>query len=205
MPSRYESFGLVLLEAMMLAKPVVASAVGGIKEIVRPGLDGLLAAVDDARALADAMNVLIEDADLRRSMGDNGRQRFLDEFTSRRAAQRLAELFERITLTSPHDLVDDAGASREWFSDGTPCLRLDAPMAVSLDLDRCAARHFTLWTDSRATLRLRTPREQTLVLERGRVVRAAVDADAREVQVLLDSGSCLLGSILSVDVRRGAE
>ncbi|HUP73237.1 MAG TPA: glycosyltransferase [Acidimicrobiales bacterium] len=203
MPSRYESFGLVLLEAMMLAKPVVASAVGGIKEIVRPGVDGLLVAIDDPQALADAINVLIDEADLRRSMGANGRQRFLDQFTSRRAAQRLAELFERITVTSPHDFVD-AGATRDWFSDGTPCLRLGAPAAVSVKLDRCAARHFTFWTDSRATLRLRTPREETLVLEPHRVVRVEVDASAQEVQVVLDTGSCLMGSILSVDVREGS-
>ena len=87
MPSRYESFGLVLLEAMMLAKPVVASVVGGIKEIVRPGVDGLLVAADDPHELAEAIRVLDSDRELRRSMGANGRQRFLDEYTSRRAAR----------------------------------------------------------------------------------------------------------------------
>ena len=201
MPSRYESFGLVLLEAMMLAKPVVASAVGGIKEIVRPGVDGLLVAVDDPAALADAIDALADDVDMRRTMGSQGRQRFLDEYTSSRAAQRLAELLERISVINPHDVVDDAQATHEPFADGTPCLRLDAPGAITIKLDECSARRLTFFTDSHASLRVRTPRETTLVLEPDRVVRVAIDARANEVQLLLDSGSCLLGSVLSVDAR----
>ncbi|MEO8695229.1 MAG: glycosyltransferase [Acidimicrobiales bacterium] len=205
MPSRYESFGLVLLEAMMLSKPVVASAVGGINEIVRPGIDGLLVAPDDPHALAEAISTLDREVDRRRTMGTNGRQRFLDEFTSQRAAQRLAELLDRITVTSPRDLVDDANALAERFADGTACLRLDAPLTVTLKLDQCAARFLTFFTESRTSLRLRTPQETTLVLEPGRVVRVAVDANAQEVQVILESGSCLLGNILSIRARGVAE
>ncbi|HUP72445.1 MAG TPA: hypothetical protein VM282_05310 [Acidimicrobiales bacterium] len=51
----------------------------------------------------------------------------------------------------------------------------------------------------------RTPRERTLVLEPHRVTRVEVDASAQEVQVVLDTGSCLMGSILSVEVQDAAE
>jgi hypothetical protein len=164
-----------------------------------------LVAPDDPEALAEAIRTLDSAVELRRSMGARGRQRFLDEFTSQRAAHRLAELLDRITVTNPCDLVDDARATVERFTDGSPCLRFDAPATITIKLDRCAARRLTFWADSRATLRLRTPQETRVVLEPGRVARVAIDANAEEVQIVLDSGSCLFGSIVSVGARGAAE
>jgi glycosyltransferase involved in cell wall biosynthesis len=80
-PSRYESFGLVAVEAMMLGKPVISTIAGGIPEVVEHGVTGILIPPGDARALAEAIRRLIDDADLRARMGAAGRERYLAKFT----------------------------------------------------------------------------------------------------------------------------
>ena len=64
-PSKYESFGLIFIEAMCFGKPVVAYDVGGAAEIVDHGIDGWLVPASDERQLAQAISKLIEDGALR--------------------------------------------------------------------------------------------------------------------------------------------
>jgi glycosyltransferase involved in cell wall biosynthesis len=73
--SRSEGMPLSVLEAMAAGLPVVASAVGGVPELVVSGETGLLVRPDDMDALADALRTVLSDAALRRSMGDSGRAR----------------------------------------------------------------------------------------------------------------------------------
>jgi D-inositol-3-phosphate glycosyltransferase len=70
-PSHYESFGMVALEAMACGTPVVASQVGGLAFLVQDGVTGYTVPVDDPQALADRLTNLINDPDLRRRMGEN--------------------------------------------------------------------------------------------------------------------------------------
>ena len=70
---RSEGFGLVLLEANASGRPVVASRVGGIVEVVRDGHNGLLVEPLDAEGMAEAILLLLEDDELRREMGKKGR------------------------------------------------------------------------------------------------------------------------------------
>ena len=80
-PSRHsESFGLVALEAMQAACPVIASDTGGLAEIVLDGETGFLVPVDDAQALAQRMLKLLQDGDLRARMGSAGQARARAEF-----------------------------------------------------------------------------------------------------------------------------
>ncbi len=65
-PSRYESFGLVFLEAMMFGKPVVGCRAGGMNEVIEEGVTGLLAEPGDVPSLAAAISMLLEDAAKRR-------------------------------------------------------------------------------------------------------------------------------------------
>lgn len=75
LPSLFEPFGIVLLEAMAAGLPVVASRVGGIPEIVDDGRTGLLVDAGNPVALAEGLAALCQDENLRRSMGREARQR----------------------------------------------------------------------------------------------------------------------------------
>jgi glycosyltransferase involved in cell wall biosynthesis len=75
LPSLLEGFGIVLLEAMAMGKPVVASRVGGIPEAVEDGVTGILVPPAHSRKLADALVILLQNATLRQSMGEAGRKR----------------------------------------------------------------------------------------------------------------------------------
>src|SRR5215213_6784711 len=78
--SAYEGFGLVLLEAMAAGRPVVATAVSAIPEIVQDGYTGVLCPPNDTQAIAAAF-LRLEDAKLRAVLGDNGRRRVREHFT----------------------------------------------------------------------------------------------------------------------------
>ena len=96
-PGQPEPFGLVNIEAMAMAKPVVAFAHGALPEIVQDGVTGLLCPSDDAAALATAVLALLEDDDRRRNLGAAGRQRVLENFTAARMAAEVAELLASVT------------------------------------------------------------------------------------------------------------
>jgi D-inositol-3-phosphate glycosyltransferase len=72
LPSYYESFGMVALEAMACGSPVIASRVGGLVTTVRDGVTGFLVPDSDVAALADRIGSLIADADLRWRVGREG-------------------------------------------------------------------------------------------------------------------------------------
>jgi starch synthase len=95
-PSVYEPLGIVNLEAMACETAVVASAVGGIPEVVADGVTGLLVPPADPAALADAVNELLADPERARRMGEAGRRRAVDEFSWRAVAERTTALYERL-------------------------------------------------------------------------------------------------------------
>jgi glycosyltransferase involved in cell wall biosynthesis/SAM-dependent methyltransferase len=96
LPSRSEGFGLALLEAMAQGKPVVATRVGGIPELVADGETGLLVPPGDVRALAAAVDSLLADPEQARRLGENGRRRARTEFSAAAAAERVLELYEEV-------------------------------------------------------------------------------------------------------------
>ncbi len=95
-PSRYESFGLIYLEAMAWGKAVVGTTAGGIPEIVRHGVDGILVQPGDAMGLASAMLDLAADSEKRISMGRAGMARVGSEFSPEGSAERTLEFYTRI-------------------------------------------------------------------------------------------------------------
>jgi glycosyltransferase involved in cell wall biosynthesis len=92
-PSLGEGFGMVALEAMERARPVVASAVGGLPEIVAHGETGLVVPPGDADALADAIVALASDRERVAAMGRAGRERAIAEFPPERSVARIEELY----------------------------------------------------------------------------------------------------------------
>jgi glycosyltransferase involved in cell wall biosynthesis len=80
-PSRREGFGVACLEAMAYGRPVVATGVGGLRDLVVDGVTGLVVPPRDPRALREALLRLLGDSDLRRRLGTAGRLRAQDGFS----------------------------------------------------------------------------------------------------------------------------
>jgi glycosyltransferase involved in cell wall biosynthesis len=95
-PSRYESFGLIYVEAMRHGKPVVGCTVGGVPDVVTHGQTGLLVPPDDAPALSRALIQLLDSPALRDQLGRNGREDFIQRFSARRMATESAALYSSI-------------------------------------------------------------------------------------------------------------
>ena len=92
-PSRFESFGLVFLEAMREGKPVIGCKAGGMPEIIEDEVNGLLVTPADGEALAAAILRLAGSAHLRADMGAAGRRIFAEKFTSERMADASVGLY----------------------------------------------------------------------------------------------------------------
>ena len=90
-PARWEGFGLALLEAMLASKPVVATNVSSIPEIVADGESGLLVAPDEPAALASAVVSVLDDPG---SYGEQGRRRAQLQFSVARMTDRTVAVYE---------------------------------------------------------------------------------------------------------------
>lgn len=110
--SLYEGFGLVLAEAMAAARPVIASRVSAMPEVVADGETGLLVPPRDPGAVTDALRVM-RDAAARARFGEAGRRRVLSEFTLDKMWEQTGALYSRVL-----------GASR--MQEATPCAAFTA-------------------------------------------------------------------------------
>ncbi|HEX9415190.1 MAG TPA: glycosyltransferase family 4 protein [Gaiellaceae bacterium] len=91
-----ESFGMVLTRAFACATPVVASDIGGYREVIEPGT-GVLVPPRDPGALADALVALLEDEERRRAIGIAARELAIERYSWDRIARRLVEIYEQVT------------------------------------------------------------------------------------------------------------
>jgi glycosyltransferase involved in cell wall biosynthesis len=95
-PSWEEPFGLVVIEAMAMRKPVVGYRSGALPEIIDDGVEGLLVTPKDNDALAGAITGLLKDPELRAAMGSRGRKRVLRQFTPERQAKEVANIYRKL-------------------------------------------------------------------------------------------------------------
>jgi glycosyltransferase involved in cell wall biosynthesis len=93
-PSLGEGFGMVALEAMERARPVIAAEIGGLGELVEDGVTGLLVKAGEAAPLAQAIVDLAGDLDRAAGMGRAGRERALKHFLQERCTERTELLYE---------------------------------------------------------------------------------------------------------------
>lgn len=91
----FESQGIVLLEAMASGLPIVASNIDGYAGVLTHGVEGLLVLPGDEEGLAEALLALVDDASMRRQMGERARQR-AEEFGWQRVSQQILSYYERL-------------------------------------------------------------------------------------------------------------
>lgn len=97
-PSFYEAetFGIVLLEAMMFELPIVATCWRGIPDVVIDGENGFLVPIKNSEALTEKLELLIRDKELRKKMGMRGRQLFLEKYSMEKHIYELEKVFNTL-------------------------------------------------------------------------------------------------------------
>jgi mannosyltransferase len=94
--SRNEGFGLTLIEAMAAGAALVAARAGAAEIVIENGVSGVLAPIDDAAALAQAIEPLMRDPAATEAMGARGRQRVLDKFSVEAEAKAINEVYKTL-------------------------------------------------------------------------------------------------------------
>ncbi|MFQ6058894.1 MAG: glycosyltransferase family 4 protein [Anaerolineae bacterium] len=122
----FESFGIVLLEAMASGVPVVASDIAGYRSVLTHGEEGLLVKPEDERALAGAIIRLLRDSELRQEMGQRGRAT-ARQYAWDRVAQQVLDYYEELLERRRTDACEQERAERSFRE-------LAAKMAGWLDL-----------------------------------------------------------------------
>ena len=102
-PSRWqEPFGLVAMEAAQMARPVVATRVGGLPEVVVDGETGVLVEGENSTAIANAVASLLEHPRLAAQMGGRARERSLDVFSGKRCVDQYHHLYQQLLTDTVH-------------------------------------------------------------------------------------------------------
>lgn len=99
MPSKVDSFGIAYLEAWICGKPVIGARIGSTPDVIRDGVDGLLVDFNDAGDLARKILFLLKDPMLRQTFGVAGRERTLKDFTWKRVAEHIDEIYTNVTAS----------------------------------------------------------------------------------------------------------
>ncbi len=107
----WESFGIILIEAMAVGKPIVASDVGGYATLITKGVEGYLVPPKDEQALAESLITVLKDNSLRQEMGANGRLK-AQEYSWENIAQRVLDYYTSV-------LNESSGARKVCSADAT--------------------------------------------------------------------------------------
>ena len=91
---RLESFGIVIAEAMACSKPVIASDIGSIPDVIDNGIDGILTPIGDFKELARQINLLLNDQQYSAKLAQNARQKALDKFGLDRMIEETIKVFK---------------------------------------------------------------------------------------------------------------
>jgi glycosyltransferase involved in cell wall biosynthesis len=111
LPTRSDNMPLALLESMACGTPLVSFRVGGVPELVRPGITGYLAEPEDANDLSNGIIQLLEDEALRKDMSQRCRAIALKEYPLELQVQRYLELYRQVLANACHDSAPGAQES----------------------------------------------------------------------------------------------
>ena len=100
LPSLNEGMGKVLVEGMALGKPIIASNVGGIIDLVRNGENGILVPPGDSDALGEAILQLLKDKNLSEKLGKNGKAMVYPEFDASVMVKQIEDLYESLLVSN---------------------------------------------------------------------------------------------------------
>ena len=96
LPSLREGLPLTILEAMACGKPVITTNVGGVPEVVKDGVSGILVPPEDPEAIHSAMNELLDDREKLKKMGHNGKRVFSESFDSKTMIGKIEDLYDSL-------------------------------------------------------------------------------------------------------------
>jgi len=140
LPSRYEPFGTVIVEAWAMQKPLAAAAAAGARQYVVDGENGLISPIDDAPALADNLRRLVREPYLRSKLIEGGYDAYQRTFTRETVTARLIAYYQRaIRLGAMANDQFVTRPARTQIDDATVVARL-ADQAAQAGLDPSAAR-----------------------------------------------------------------
>jgi glycosyltransferase involved in cell wall biosynthesis len=108
MPSRWEGLPIALLEGMSLGKAVLATAVGGIPEVIQDGINGLLAESGNEENLELKLRKLISDETLRKRLGSKARVTVYTQFSAESVAKRYESIYRKDLGLYQHPLYNDS-------------------------------------------------------------------------------------------------
>ncbi len=91
-----ESFGLVAVEAMQFRVPVIVSRWRGVQSLIDDGIEGFVVPTHDAKGVADKVELLVSNAELRKRMGEKGRERYLKHYSIEMFYERMDDCFGNI-------------------------------------------------------------------------------------------------------------
>ena len=204
--SDVEGFGVALLEAAASGLPVIASRTGGIPEVVADGESGILVTPGDPAAAAEAIERVLADPELARSMGERGRERVIERFSQDHATERVLAIWSTLLGRGPRRPDGAHTPPLAWLgrteADGAHTPELHAALAAArgVELVRLARRY----AEDRRRARARRREALRSSIERGEVVRLRASGDdARLFADALDDCSALgHAPLVEVDLRR---
>lgn len=142
LPSHNEGLPLALIEAMAAARPVIASAIGGIDEVVSDGATGLLVPPGDATALAGAIKRLLDAPDFAQRLALAGRDRVERSFTAAAMVQHVARTYEGVLATTHRGRRGMVTDSRSFVVHGEPNRLMPLSREFGFDRGSPVDRHY---------------------------------------------------------------
>lgn len=101
LPSLQQGLGVMMLEAMALGRPVIASGVGGVLSVIEDNVSGLIVPPSDSRSLADRIIELLQNRERARTIADTGRQLIRDRFNENRMLDEVISVYREVNESTP--------------------------------------------------------------------------------------------------------